>query len=263
MNRQYLARVKRQLPILGTSGQRTIHKSRLCIVGASGNGSPACSAAALIGFGQIDIIDPQLLEPCNCNRFVLGGWKDLGHPKAEICARGIREIDPSIRVSAVVDRVETDEGLQALSKADAVILCVDRNEPRIVVNEYCAELGKPLLDLGCGGVIRDGVLRSFGWRASLFMPGHACLECLFLDQQPMRQSHISYCPLNMQVVGVGLDLLVAYLTGYREVNVNHIVCDVLAGRISGLMVSSRDDCPHCGSRTRRNRTRREDAGRRE
>jgi molybdopterin/thiamine biosynthesis adenylyltransferase len=181
---------------------------------------------------------------------------NIGRPKAQIATETVGDIDPSIDVSAIVNRVETPEGLKAVCDSEAVILCPDDNQTRVGVHGYCVALGIPLLDIGSGGMLRDGALATFGCRASLFMPGHACLHCVYLDDEPMPHSQISYLPLNLTVVGLGLDMLVAYLTGYRAVRANHVICDFLTGNVDEMMVSSRADCPHCG----RGKTRRGERG---
>jgi molybdopterin/thiamine biosynthesis adenylyltransferase len=245
MDRDYLKARTRQLAFLKRKGQRVLHGSTLLVVGSSGAGSPAILVGALAGFGEILAVDPEPLKPPNLHRFVLGGVKDLDRWKSKICARRMGEMDPTVRVSAVVDRLESSRGVEALTRADAVAVCTDVNEPRTFANDRCVRLRKPLLDVGSGAHLVDGELRMMGCRASLYMPGHACLECIYLDAEPMPQSHVSWLPLNLLAVSVGMDALVAYLTGYRPVTANHFVFDALTGRLDAMMVASRPDCPLC------------------
>jgi len=247
MDRNYLEARLRQLPILGEAGQKALHDARLLVVATSGLGSAAFLVAALLGFGRIEGLDPDLLETVNLHRFVLGGVKDRGRWKSEVCAERTAEMDPTIQVSTIVDRLESPRGVEALTRADAVTVCAYVNEPRAFANDRCVRLRKPLLDIGSGARLVDGKLRTMGCRASLHMPGHACLRCIYLDDEPMPQSHVSWLPVNLLAVALGVDELVAYLTGYRPVRANHFVFDALTGRLDAMMVESRPDCPHCSS----------------
>jgi len=94
-------RLNRQLFILGRKGQEIISKVKIALVGVSGNGSPFLLFGVLAGFLDWILIDPDVLEIRNLNRFVLGGLKDIGRSKVETAREKIIQIDPNVRCVAI------------------------------------------------------------------------------------------------------------------------------------------------------------------
>ena len=65
-------RLSKHAQILGVEGIRRVRKTSLAIIGMSGNGTPFALFAALAGFVNLTLIDPDRLDETNRNRFLLG-----------------------------------------------------------------------------------------------------------------------------------------------------------------------------------------------
>lgn len=118
---------------------------------------------------------------------------------------------------------------------------------RVFLQKQSLELRKPLLDLGSGGLVYDGKLRTLGSRVSLYVPGQACLFCQTLDEDDPGLSHISMVIPNVIAAAIGLNLLLAYLSGYTSVK-NFAFFDALSNSLISMQITSRRGCLYCGKR---------------
>ena len=57
-NRRY----ERQIPLIGTSGQKKLEDATVLIAGAGGLGSPAATYLALAGIGELIIVDDDVIQ---------------------------------------------------------------------------------------------------------------------------------------------------------------------------------------------------------
>lgn len=96
----------------------------------------------------------------------------VGLPKALIAARTLREMRPDLNVTAHVGRFE-DFPL-GLLRGGVLLSCVDSRQARQVINAATVALGVPWLD---AALSREGVVR-----ARTYLPGHACLECAWSEE---------------------------------------------------------------------------------
>lgn len=76
-------RYKRQIGLIGESGQTKLLMSKALIVGAGGLGNIAAKFLASSGMGDIVIIDDDNVEKSNLNRQILFNEKSIGKNKAE------------------------------------------------------------------------------------------------------------------------------------------------------------------------------------
>jgi hypothetical protein len=245
-------RLSKHTPILGEQGIETIRRTKLAIVGMSGNGSPFALLAALKGFAKMTMIDPDLLEESNRNRFVFGGRKDIGKYKVDVAKEHLDPIDEEYLMHCValpVD-VRSKQGIRALSKADVIVSAVDSNAVREFLQGQCSAQAKPLLDLGSGGLIQDGELRLLGSRASFYVPGGACLYHQTLDTTDSELSAVSFATSNAVAAAVGLELLLSWLTGYGE-QVNFALYDSIRHTLVTMNIAGDPHCHYCaGSKPR-------------
>lgn len=145
------------------------------VIGAGNIGS---ALLPLVGrmpvVGSVTIVDHDSYEEKNLVSQSITP-SDVGKPKAVVQAMHLREINPRLRVTPIVERVE-NVPLGAL-RADVLVGCLDSRRARRIVSRIAWRLGKPVVD---AGVQADGMLaRVHVYRPS---PEGACLECLWDEQ---------------------------------------------------------------------------------
>src|SRR5258706_5972037 len=149
--------------------QSRVENAKLLVVGAGALGNEIIKNLALLGAGQVIVVDKDCVEKSNLSRSVLFRQRDEGQPKARCAARGALELYPRARILPIVGDVMNDVGLGLFRWADAVISAVDNREARIFINEACARVGRVWFD---GGIdVLHGVVRGFA------PPHTSCYEC--------------------------------------------------------------------------------------
>jgi len=258
-------RFQRQVEFLGESGQRLIQKTHLAVCGVGGLGSFVVACARGLGFQEITLVDHDVLEESNLNRFQGATVADVGKPKVEVVAEATKRFDPHIKVNPVPARVEAPAAHEALLHADFIINCLDDDGARLEVQILAASHLKPLLDLGAGIILEEGArtVREMGGQAVLYFPGGPCLLCQGLDPTAIVSAEIrevqraagyiqgtdqtppSVVTLNAVTAGIGLQLAINYLTGFAEVP-TLLHYDLLRHDSTSLNFTKRHDCPICG-----------------
>lgn len=256
---------QRQVEFLGEGGQRRIHETRLAVCGVGGLGSFVVACAKGLGFREITLIDPDVLEETNLNRFQGATRADIGRPKVEAVSEATKLFDPDIKVTPIFARVEDAVARDALLGADFIINCLDDDGARIEVQIMAALYLKPFLDLGAGIILEAGtrVVREMGGQAVLYFPGGPCLFCQGIDPTTIVSREIrqvqraagyiqgtdetppSVVTLNAVTAGLGLQVAMNYLTGFAEAPA-YLHYDVLHNRSTQLNFQKRPDCPICG-----------------
>lgn len=264
-NKPLSGRFDRQVEFLGETGQRRIQETRLAVCGVGGLGSFVVACAKGLGFREITLVDPDILEESNLNRFQGATQADVGRPKVEVVAEAIKLFDPEIQVNAVCAGVENADARDAILSADFIINCLDDDGARIEVQILAALHLKPLLDLGAGIILEEGtrVVREMGGQAMLYFPGGPCLFCQGIDPATIVSREIrqvqraagyiqgtdetppSVVTLNAISAGLGLQVAINYLTGFAEAPA-YLHYDVIHSHSTELHFTSRPDCPICG-----------------
>jgi molybdopterin/thiamine biosynthesis adenylyltransferase len=149
--------------------QARLQAARVLVVGAGALGNEVIKNLALLGAGQVVIVDMDRVELSNLSRSVLFRATDEGQSKAECAARAARQIYPEMKVRAIAANVLAGVGLGYFRWANVVIGALDNREARVFVNSACARVGRPWID---GGIeVLHGIVRGFA------PPATACYEC--------------------------------------------------------------------------------------
>lgn len=149
--------------------QSRLSKASVLVVGAGALGNEIVKNLALIGVGQIKVVDLDLIESSNLSRCLFFRAEDEGKPKAEVVAAAASALNPEVSVSAVVGDVRLCCGLGSFADVDVVIGGLDNREARIYVNQACWKTSTPWIDGAIEGLM--GVVRVF------IPPDTACYEC--------------------------------------------------------------------------------------
>ncbi len=164
-----------------------VQKARVMVIGAGALGNEVIKNLALMGVGNLFIVDFDKVEAANLSRSILFREGDNNRSKAEIAAARAKSINPDIHVQYMNGDVTTQLGLGIIRRMDVIIGCLDNREARLAVNRFCYWVNKPWVD----GAIQEllGLVR-------VFVPGQgACYECT-LTEQALRDLSMRYsCPL--------------------------------------------------------------------
>ena len=170
--------------------RKKIAAARVLVVGAGALGNEVLKNLALLGFGQIVLIDFDSVDETNLTRSILFRSSDAGRPKAEVAADMIREINSDCSVETIQGNVLTEVGLGLVRDMDVVIGCLDNREARLWVNRMCWKVGTPWIDGGIQEI--NGVAKVFQ------PPDGACYECGMTEMDYKLISLRYSCPLLKQ-----------------------------------------------------------------
>jgi adenylyltransferase/sulfurtransferase len=173
-----LRRYSRQmiLPEVGGAGQERLRRSRVVVVGAGGLGSPAALYLAAAGVGMLGVVDSDRVELSNLQRQILHGTKALDLPKVTSAQGRLEELNPDVRVIPHALRLDAGSAREVLGGYDVVVEGSDNLATKLVVNDACVALGRPL--------VAAGILR---WDGQLLVvrPGEsACYRCVYPRETP-------------------------------------------------------------------------------
>lgn len=260
-------RYDRNIRLFGGEGQRKLRATKVVIVGVGGLGSPLAQHLALLGVGQVTLVDDEELDETNRNRFVGARHDDPvpGTAKVALVARLIREINPDVIAVPLKCSLVTPEAFAAVKAADWVFGCFDDDGPRFILNELCAAYAKPYIDLASDVPEAD----AYGGRVYVAWDGNGCLYCMgLLDQKDVRcylatneelireaaiygitrdvlgQTGPSVAPINGVIAGLAATEFMVAVTGMRLPT----RLQEYRGQISKVLVSTdqpRADCYYC------------------
>ncbi len=164
-----------------------VQNARVMVIGAGALGNEVLKNLALMGVGNLFIVDFDTIEAANLSRSVLFRAEDNGKKKAEVAARRVKELNPDVHVQYFHGDVNTALGLGIFRRMDAIIGCLDNREARLSINRFAYRLNKPWV---------DGAIQELFGLVRVFVPGQgACYECT-LTEQARREMSLRYsCPL--------------------------------------------------------------------
>jgi adenylyltransferase/sulfurtransferase len=155
---------------VGVAGQAKLRASRVLVVGCGGLGVPVISYLAGAGIGRLGLVDSDRLEPSNLHRQTMYALADVGKLKAELATERVRALNPDVDVRAYTTRLDALNAPDLIAQHDLVIDCTDNFSTKFLLNDYCVQLGKP--------VVFASVYQYEG-QLQVVQPGSACLRCVW------------------------------------------------------------------------------------
>ena len=147
--------------------QDRLRASRVLIVGAGALGNEIAKCLALLGIGQLTIVDMDLVEHSNLARCVLFRDGDEGRAKAEVVAAAVVALNPDVQTRAFVGPVQA-WGVAAFADVDLILAGLDSREARLWVSQAARKTGRTWV---------DGAIEGLRGVARVFLPEGACYEC--------------------------------------------------------------------------------------
>ena len=160
--------------------QAKLARAKVLVIGAGALGNEIIKNLALLGVGNIFIVDLDRIENSNLSRSVLYQVTDSHHFKAETAARAAKEIFPDLNVHHFNGNVAYDLGMGVFRWADVVLGGLDNREARLAINRYCWRVNRPWI---------DGAIEQIEGCARVFVPDGPCYECTMseLDWQLLQK----------------------------------------------------------------------------
>ncbi len=166
------------LPQVGETGQETLLRSSILIVGCGGLSSPAALYLAAAGVGRIGLVDDDHVDRSNLQRQILFADAQVGQPKVTAAAERLRALHPDIQVDEFPVRL-TPENAQTIAQEYDLILDGSDNFPtRYLTNDLAFFLKKPLI---------YGSIFQFDGQVTVFeghLPDQPCYRCLLPEPPP-------------------------------------------------------------------------------
>jgi len=165
-------------PLLSWFKMERVRNAKVMVVGTGALGNEVLKNLALFGIGNMVVVDFDKIEYSNLTRSILFRPEDAdkGFSKAEIAAKRLKEINPTIRVQAICGDLSTDVGLGIYRRMDVVIGCLDSLRARVLLNRLCFRAGKIWIDGGIGDM--EGQVTAYQYDKN-------CFECgLFEEEAP-------------------------------------------------------------------------------
>ena len=160
---------------VGDAGQAKLAAARVLVIGAGGLGCPAISYLVGSGIGTLGIVDGDRLEASNLHRQTLYDARDVGELKAELAARRVAALNPTVSVQTWTEPLHAGNAVEIFRQFDLVLECTDDMRSRYLSSDAAVLSGTPLI---LASVYQyEGQLQVVS-----STPGASCLRCLWPDE---------------------------------------------------------------------------------
>jgi adenylyltransferase/sulfurtransferase len=204
----------------GEEAQERLLGAHALVIGAGGLGSSALLYLASSGIGQITICDGDRVELTNLQRQVVHRHASIGRPKATSAAATLMEINPDVRIEALVERAGPDRLLALARSADVVLDCSDNFATRHALNRACVASRRPLVS--GAGIRFDGQVAVFDLRRE----DAPCYHCLFPESGEVNEERCATMGVFAPLVGV-----IGTLQAMEAIKLVAGVGETLSGRL--------------------------------
>jgi molybdopterin/thiamine biosynthesis adenylyltransferase len=130
---------------IGIGGQELFKKSKVLIIGAGGLGTPVATYLAAAGVGNVVIIDGDKISQSNLHRQWMYNANEIGKYKSEVLSAKLSIINHEININSHTTFVDENNINSFISEVDIVCDCTDNVSTRILIDETCFLLKKPLV----------------------------------------------------------------------------------------------------------------------
>jgi len=175
-----------RLKLIDWWNQSKLSTSKILIVGAGALGNEVIKNLALLGIGNITIVDFDTVSVSNLTRSVLFRESDVGLPKAQVACQRALEINPEINIQTIHGDLEFDIGIGDICEHDVIIGCLDSVNARWAINQLSYRGSIPWINGGIG--VAEGEVSFFDPKTDT-----ACYSCSISDSMWERRNQRFSC----------------------------------------------------------------------
>ena len=178
LNNKLIERYSRQIVLkkVGMSGQKSIMKSKVLIIGAGGLGCPAADYLCRAGVGTLGIVDFDKVAISNLQRQTLYNSDDIGKSKVNILKKKLKLINPSIKIKAINKKINSKNIEKIIEKFDIIVDGTDNFKSKFLINNFALK-NKKILVVGAISKF-DGHIFVFDFKNKK----EPCLKCFYQSE---------------------------------------------------------------------------------
>ncbi|MCS7110447.1 MAG: HesA/MoeB/ThiF family protein [Candidatus Caldarchaeum sp.] len=164
---ELMTRYDRQMRLEGWNQQK-LSVAKVLVAGIGALGCEVAKNLALMGVGELLLVDNDVVELSNLSRQMLYSDDDISHPKALVAEKKIAEMNPLVKVRGIQTDVRKLPE-EAFAEVDVIVSAVDNWPTRRWLNSMAVLTKKPLVDVATDG---------FYGNVQVVVAGEtSCLEC--------------------------------------------------------------------------------------
>jgi Dinucleotide-utilizing enzymes involved in molybdopterin and thiamine biosynthesis family 2 len=243
MNDFECEKYSRQILLFGEEGQEKLKNAKVLVAGAGGLGSPVSTYLAIAGVGKIILADFDSVDPSNLNRQFLHHEKDIGRLKVESAKEKLLSMNPDIEVETISEML-TESNLDALvPDCDVIVDALDNLETRQMLNRLVIKRRIPLI---------HGAVTGYDGQVTTIVPGKTpCFYCIF--PRISKKEVFPVLGTTPGIIGsIQANETIKYLTGQGKLLEGRLLFwNGLSGSFSEISLSKLNNCPVCGSLSRK------------
>jgi molybdopterin/thiamine biosynthesis adenylyltransferase/rhodanese-related sulfurtransferase len=176
---------------VGQQGQDKLSIAKVLVVGAGGLGCPVLQYLTAAGIGTLGIIDFDIVEESNLQRQILFGTESLGTNKAIASKRRLEDLNPTINIEAITERLTSKNALNLFKEYDLIVDGTDNFATRYLVNDSAILTNIPFV---YGAIYKfEGQVSVFNYKDG---PSYRCLFPI-----PPKEGSVANCS-EVGVLGV-------------------------------------------------------------
>lgn len=167
----------RQQDFITPAQQSQLAQMTVALAGCGGLGSILAESLARVGFGGLVLIDDDVLDTSNLNRWQSGQPDQVGKSKAKLLAMNLRLMFPALRIKVLAKSLYDPHAETLIAGSSILVAGLDNDEARYFLNRVSLQYGIPYFD---AGVAITASVNNFDMQTRYFsiIPGAtACLDC--------------------------------------------------------------------------------------
>ncbi|HEY8352704.1 MAG TPA: molybdopterin-synthase adenylyltransferase MoeB [Sphingomonadales bacterium] len=231
---------------VGGPGQQALMRARVLVIGAGGLGSPVILYLAAAGVGTIGVVDDDAVSLSNLQRQVIHRTADIGRPKTESAKDAVAALNPDVAIVEHRVRLAADNAADLIAQYDIVADGCDNFTTRLIVNDVCVRLRKPLVSAALSQF--EGQLATFKPYAGADLP---CYRC-FVPEPPQGIANCAEAGILGAVAGVmgtwqAVEVMKEIIGLGDGLAGKLLLFDALSARTRLVRLRRDPDCPACGN----------------